>query len=521
MKPFLFTLGLLMLLLAPPAAAQHVHPQYATHVFAAPGRPFAMWISDSQSTISHIRNLPSGLTWNPNKQLIEGSVKAQGNYPFYISYSLDGQQITDTVTLLVSSTLQQPVPFMGMLTWNVFESLISEDKMHLLAETLVHLGLRDAGYQYLCLDDCWALPERDSNGHLTPVPEKFPSGLRSLTDHLHALGLKAGIYSDGGTFTCSHAQPGSLGHEETDARDFALWGFDLLKYDFCYSDLDAQGSNGSTDTRWASKVYGSMRDALSRHAAHDFIFYICEWGRLNPWEWGAQAGGSCWRATDDTRDCWRNTSYKGGVMDNIEIFAQIWPYSGINRFNDADMVMCGLHGQGLSSSAGTDGRGMSMDEYRTQFILWCMWSSPLTLCFDITTLYDGHSRLTNLYNPYYQEDLALIANPDLIAIDQDPWGLCARPVRFDTAWLVLEKPLHNGTTALSYTNLCAQAQTLRLSSLPQGIVVYGAEPPGAACAPEADITLRPHQTIVISTRQPGAQHPYSTAGSQTPPAGKD
>ena len=173
-------------------------------------------------------------------------------------------------------------------------------------------------------------------------------------------------------------------------------------------------------------------------------------------------GGSCWRATDDTRDAWVHP-WKGGVKDNIDIFTRIWPYTGVNRFCDADMVMCGLHGKGLSSSHGTDGRGMSMHEYTTQFALWCMWSSPLTLCFDITTLYDGRSRIdTSLFNPHYREDLALITNPYLIALDQDPLCQAAEPLRFDSLQLLLLKPLADGSVAVSLTNLDTTARTLLL-----------------------------------------------------------
>lgn len=472
--------------------------QFARRVYSQPGKPFAMWIESS--TPPRFAHLPKGLRWNADMHILEGTAPDEGTYSFLVCSGND----KDTVTLLVSRTLPQPTPFMGLLTWNVFEHDISEQKLHLLADAMEQLGLRDAGYSYLCIDDCWALPQRDGQGHLVPIPEKFPSGLKSLTDYIHSRRLHAGIYSDGGTFTCSHAQPGSLHHEDTDAADFALWGFDLLKYDFCYSDLQSQGGNGSSDTSWAIEVYLNMSQALHHHCADTFLFYICEWGRLKPWLWGAEAGGSCWRATDDTRDCWRNTYYKGGVMDNIEIFTRIWPYSGVNRFNDADMVMCGLHGKGRSSNAGTDGAGMTMDEYRTQFILWCMWSSPLTLCFDITTLHDGHSLLSDLYNPFYMEDLALITDSALIAINQDPLGLCARPCHFDTSLLILEKPLHDGTLVRSYTNLSRQEQSFALpSSLPaQARILIGKE----AVTPAGNsILLKPHQTLLL---QVSRQHPH-------------
>lgn len=354
-------------------------------------------------------------------------------------------------------------PFMGILTWNVFEDQISEEKVKLLADAIVDLQLDKAGYRYICIDDCWALPERDSKGHLQPNPQKFPSGFHSLTSYLHSKGLKAGIYSDAGHHTCSGSQPGSLGHEKVDARDFAQWGFDLLKYDFCNS------PSNTKDCAIAS--YLAMHKALRRQCPSDFIFYVCEWGHLEPWTWASSVGSSCWRATDDTRDCWVNPTYKGGVLDNIKIFANIWPHTSPGHYSDADMLMCGLHGSGRSSNAGTDSKGMTQEEYKTQFILWSMWSSPLTLCFDITTLYDGHSRISDLYNPYYEEDLALITHPGVIAIDQDPLGNCAQPLVFNNDCLILFKALDHNQFAVSITNLSNHRQEicLELSQIPHGL----------------------------------------------------
>lgn len=440
----IFRRSVLLAFVACSLAALGQQVRFAATSFAVPGEPFAMWVDGGQKP--HLRHLPKGLRWNDSEGLIEGVLRHEGTYRFTIN--------GDTATIISTAHLQQPAPLMGLLTWNVLEADISEQKLQLLADAMADLGLRDAGYRYLCIDDCWAMPERNESGELVPIPDKFPNGLRHLTDYIHSKGLKAGIYSDGGTYTCSHAQPGSLDHEAVDAEHFARWGFDLLKYDFCYSDLARQGSNGSSDTAWAREVYGRMHRALREYRGEDFVFYICEWGRLAPWLWGAEVGGSCWRATDDTRDAWSRSDYRGSVVDNLRIFCHIWPYTGRSRYSDADMVMCGLHGTGRSSSDGTDRKGMSADEYRSQFALWCMWASPITLCFDITTLYDGHSRLSNLYNPYWEEDLKLITNRHLIAIDQDPLGLCARPAfTSDSSILILEKPLADGRKALSFTNL--------------------------------------------------------------------
>lgn len=459
----LSSLSPLPLRAAQPEAVKSSALDCATLVYALPGVRFMQKLRPAKGAarVAEVRNLPEGLGWNARRSLVEGYVTEPGTYRYLaVVEEEDGRRTEEPVTLVCSAELPQPTPFMGLLTWNAFENTISADKVYAIADAMVEYGLRDAGYTYLCLDDQWAERERNAEGRLACSREKFPQGFHVLADYVHARGMKFGIYSNGGTRTCSDAQPGSWQHEDVDAKDFVDWGFDLLKYDYCF--------NPGTSAEMAQEVYRAMGQALAKHAPKRFLYYICEWGHRNPWEWGAEVGGSCWRATDDTRDSWVNPKYKGGVMENLEIFKRIWPYNGVNRWNDADMLMCGLHGQGKSSNAGTDGRGMTMDEYRTQFALWCMWSSPLTLAFDITAL-GGKPGVSGVQNPYYAEDLALITNKHLIALNQDRLGQSAEPI-YDTAeHVVFMKDLENGDVALSVTNLdsaSTQRVTLDLADFP-------------------------------------------------------
>lgn len=423
----------------------------ATMVYAIPGVRFMQKIrTTSKDADVSVSNLPDGLVWNERRQLIEGTLKNAGTYTYTATTTLGGKSQEQKITLECSDNLNQPTPFMGMLTWNVFEHQISADKVYAIADAFLEYGLLDAGYKYVCLDDQWAKKERDANGKLQYDDKKFPEGLNKVADYVHGKGLKFGVYSDGGSYTCSGAQPGSYKHEATDAQSFNRWGFDLLKYDYCNN----PGSSASV----ARKVYGDMGAAVRKYCDPSFIFYLCEWGDRNPWEWGAETGGTCWRCTADTRDCWINNTYKGGVKDNIDIFKGIYQYSGVNRWNDADMVMCGLHGTGKSSNAGTNGKGMTMDEYKTQFALWCMWSSPITLSFDITTLGDGKSKCgSGVTNTHYKEDLALITNKDLIALDQDRLGQAGEPIYDTSDYIVFMKDLENGDVAISVTNLTTSA----------------------------------------------------------------
>lgn len=427
----------------------------ATIVYAQSGVPFMHQIkAKSQEALLSVGKLPKGLRWNEKRKLVEGAIKQEGVYHYSILVRENGLVDTEEVTLTVSQALTQPTPLMGLLTWNVFEHEISADKVIAVTDAFVEYGLKDAGYQYICLDDQWAKKGRDSEGRLQYDEKKFPNGLNTLADYIHQRGMKFGVYSDGGSYTCSGAQPGSYQYEEKDAESFHRWGFDLLKYDYC--------NNPGNDAETATRVYTAMGDALKKYCSANFVYYLCEWGDRDPWLWGAQTGGTCWRCTADTRDCWKNPTYKGGVLDNIEVFKRIWAYNGVNRFNDADMVMCGLHGTGKSSNAGTNGRGMTQEEYKTQFALWCMWSSPITLSFDVTTL-GGKKGLGGTTNPYYKQDLEMITNRDLIALDQDRMGQCARPIYDTPEYIVFMKDLENGDVAISATNLSSEDRSIKVN----------------------------------------------------------
>lgn len=432
-------------------AGAQVKLDCARQVYAVPGERFMQKIRTTEKDARvEVFGLPEGLKWNEQRQLVDGVVEVEGEYMYVVRMCHGNNRVEDTVRLLAKHGLPMAKPFMGLLTWNVFEGEISDEKVRMLADAMADLGLADAGYRYLCLDDLWAEGERDAEGNLQWNAQKFPDGLKPLSDYVHAKGLKFGVYSDGGSRTCSGGQPGSLGFEEQDAKCFVDWGFDLLKYDYC--------NNVGAGQEVAKATYRAMGEALGKVAPKDFVYYLCEWGERAPWTWGAEVGGQCWRATADTRDCWENATYKGGVLDNIKVMTKIWQYSGVNRFNDADMMMCGLHGMGKSSNAGTNGEGMSQHEYRTQMILWCMWSSPLTLCFDVTTLYDGKSRCNSkVKNWDYDLDLPMITNADLIALDQDALGMAAETVVMDDSKLLLMKDLSNGDVAISATNLLDEA----------------------------------------------------------------
>ena len=437
----------------------------ASHVFARPGIKFVQptrLVSPTANTEVRVSDLPKGLHWNAERNRVEGIINQAGEYVYHLSV-LDGDRgISHHIRLTVSDSLQQPTPFMGWLSWNVFEEEIDERKMLDMAHTAKCFGLDTLGYRYFCLDDWWhsscdrpekGLPDYDHN--------KFPHGMKWLTDTLHRLGFKAGIYSDAAEHTCAGAF-GSVGFEAEDAKQYAAWGFDLLKYDYC---------GAPKDQETAMQRYKKMGDAL-KASGRDFLFYMCEWGQREPWLWGAETGASTWRCTYDSRDFWdwgtKSDAGHLGVIQGIDVMKHLWPYSGVNRFNDADMLMVGLEGEGKSSSydaksyhlisgekPAKDGiyRGMTEEEYRSQISLWAMFASPLTLSFDLRKLFR---------EPHI---LKLISNKEIIDIDQDRLGLQAELLKDTTingnCVEIYEKELENGDVAVAFFNRGADTVSLK------------------------------------------------------------
>lgn len=402
----------------------------ATELFTLPDTRFIHKIvpSSASSTVT-VTDLPEGLTWNAKRRLVEGKITSEGRYNYKIQVTTDGSTQTFPASVTVSRTLVQPKPMMGWISWNVVQDKISTQVVKTVADNMVNLGLRDAGYDYIIIDDLWHAAQRNADGTPKEAPAKFPIGMAKTIEYVHDKGMKFGIYSDAAERTCAGAY-GSYGKENIDARQYAKWGVDLLKYDYCGAPGDAAS---------AQKRYKAMGDAL-KASGRDILFYMCEWGVREPWKWGTTTGATTWRATYDTRDCWQGKEGGIGVMQSLEAMKDLWAYSGVNRFNDADMMCVAIHGTGKSSSdLCLTGPGMTQDEYRTQFALWCMWSSPLTLSFDLT-------------KPLSADDKAIITNADLIAIDQDAMGQQAEFIGKEGDVYFFMKDLENGDVAISATN---------------------------------------------------------------------
>ena len=320
-------------------------------------------------------------------------------------------------------------PQMGWSSWNKFMTDINEDIIKESADALVELGLADCGYVYINVDDGWH-GERDANGFVKGDPNKFPSGMKALGDYIHSKGLKFGIYTDAGDFTCNNCT-GSRGHEYQDALTYASWDVDYVKVDWCFTtNLDPKGA------------YTLFRNAI-RKAGRPMVFSICEWGTSKPWEWAGEVGHS-WRTTHDIGPAFAPvpTSYMPSGRRNwkpqsvLEIIDQTEPlrqYAGPGHWNDPDMLEVG-------NTIVVDGitYGMTYNEDKAHFTMWCMLAAPLILGNDLRNI--------------SKETLSIIKNKDVIAVDQDPLGVQGLRLKEENGIQYWFKPLVNGEWAFCMLN---------------------------------------------------------------------
>jgi alpha-galactosidase len=306
-------------------------------------------------------------------------------------------------------------PPMGWNSWNVFKTNISEQLIKDIADVFISDGYKDAGYEYIVIDDCWSLKERDSLGNLVPDPEKFPNGIKAVADYVHSLGLKFGIYADAGTKTCA-GYPGSKDYEYQDAETFASWGIDYLKYDWCYTaGLDAK------------ETYTKMGDALYA-AGRPVLFSLCEWGNNQPWEWGKDVGHQ-WRISGDIAVCFdceinHGTYSDWGVMRIVYYREGIRGYAGPDHWNDFDIMEVG--------------NGMTQSEDRAHFSLWCMFASPLIMGNDIRSA--------------SEETKGILMNWEVIEVNQDSLGIQAFKYSSKDSIEIWVKPLKNDEWAVLFLN---------------------------------------------------------------------
>jgi alpha-galactosidase len=313
-------------------------------------------------------------------------------------------------------------PPMGWNSWNKYGCDISESTIRKQADAMVASGMKQAGYTYVVIDDCWH-GERDAMGNIHADAVRFPSGIKALADFVHDRGLKFGIYSDTGDKTCQK-KPGSRGHEFQDAIQYASWGVDYLKYDWCNSEsLDAKAA------------YETMALAL-RATGRPIVLSICEWGTNRPATWAASVGGNLWRTTGDIYDAWQGLAHDNewfGVLDILDLQVGLEGYAGPGHWNDPDMLEVG-------------NGGMTQDEYRAHFALWAMLAAPLISGNDLSTM--------------SAETTAILTNREIIAVDQDPLGIQGRRAVKQGDAEVWVRPLAGGSQAVLLLNRGAERRSI-------------------------------------------------------------
>ena len=328
-------------------------------------------------------------------------------------------------------------PPMGFMTWNKYKDDISEQLIRRIADRMVSAGYAEAGYKYIFIDDGWQ-GGRDKRNNIIPDPVKFPSGMKALVDYVHSKGLLLGIYSDAARFTCA-GYTGSYGFEKQDAKTFAEWGIDYLKYDYCHA---------PSDSAVAHQRYRKMGDAL-QDSGRKIALGVCEWGQLNPERWARQAGGSLWRVSYDVRDMWKDIVGQGGmgILDIIDITEPLYKYAGPGHWLDMDMLIVGLDGKGGPSSD-LGGVGCTYTEYQTQMSMWCMFASPLAMSHDLLNENEATRRI--------------LLNKEMIAINQDALGEAARRVDFPGVCRVYLRRLSGNRLALAVMNPSDKPQSIQL-----------------------------------------------------------
>jgi alpha-galactosidase len=363
----------------------------------------------------------------------------------------------------------------------MFGSAVSETALRETADKLVSSGLKDCGYSYIVIDDCWSVREgRDSDGNLVADPDKFPSGIAALADYVHGLGFKLGIYSDAADKTCA-GFPASHGFEEQDAKLWASWGIDFLKYDYC---------NAPNEQEAAVERYARMGEAL-RNSGREFLYSLCEWGGRSPHLWGASVGGHMWRVTGDVFDSWVNiwmqswNTYAIGVDTSIDVAAELAEYGGPGHWNDLDMLVVGLKGKGHIS-----GGGLSFLEYQTHMSLWCLACSPLMIGCDVRKM--------------DKETAELLTNREVLAVNQDALGVPGRRVKQFGQCEVWKKPLADGSLAVALINRGSAGQDV--SILAKDIGLFDIKKVVRNLWSQTDIAdfdwkltqrVEPHQTLLL------------------------
>jgi alpha-galactosidase len=427
---------------APPEAAYILTPPLSPKprinsaaIFGVrPGSPFLFTIAatGSRPMTFSAANLPQGLQLDSQSGRITGALKNPGEYVATLDAKNELGQASQKFKIVVGDNIALTPP-MGWNSWNCFAHTVSADKVKAAADAMVKSGLINHGWTYINIDDFWQNHRdstdptlhgqfRDAQGNVVPN-SRFPD-MKGLADYIHGLGLKAGLYSSPGPWTCGGCT-GSWHHEQQDAARYAAWGFDYLKYDLCtYHDVMPDCEKSLVP---AQEPYRLMGDFLKQQP-RDIVFSLCQYGELNVWQWGGSVGGNSWRTTGDISDSWSSMSGIGFRQDAAGLFARP------GNWNDPDMLIVGKVGWGHLHPT-----RLTPSEQYTHVSLWCLLSAPLLIGCDMTQL-----------DPF---TLNLLENDEVLAVDQDPLGKQALTVSKNGETRVYAKDMADGSKVVGLFNL--------------------------------------------------------------------
>ena len=405
-----------------------------------PGSPvlYTIAASGQRPMWFNAEDLPEGLSINRETGQITGRIRRAGEHKITLVAANDLGEARRELRLVVGDTIALTPP-MGWNSWNCWGCAVDEQKIRAAAEAMVQSGLIQHGWQYINIDDCWMIRRRSHDPTVGGQPrdeagriltnKRFPD-MKALTDSIHDLGLKAGIYISPGPWTCAQYE-GSWQHEQLDARRFAEWGFDYLKYDWCgYGSLAPQPT-----LEQMQEPYRFMRMCLDR-VDRDIVYSLCQYGMGDVWKWGTEVGGNCWRTTGDITDSWGSMSGIGFAQGDLA------PYASPGHWNDPDMLVVGLVGWGPSLRESR----LTPNEQYTHISLWCLLSSPLLIGCDLTQLDEF--------------TLNLLTNDEVLEVNQDPLGKQAARVAKDGYHEVWAKKMEDGSTAVGLFNRDEMPQTV-------------------------------------------------------------
>lgn len=411
-----------------------------------PGHPFIYRIpcQGNRPMQFQARNLPPSLQLDANTGIISGTAPQQrGEYLVTFkaanSYGADSRFFKIVVGDQLALT-----PPMGWNHWYTWYHHITDARMRQAADVMIESGMADVGYQFVNIDDCWMkhkgdAPYRDENGAVLPN-DNFPD-MQAMTHYIHAKGLRAGLYTSPGPWTCA-GYVGAYGYEKIDARTFARWGFDFLKYDWCSYGRVAKGKGRER----AMLPYRKM-GAILRGLDRDIVFNLCQYGKENVWEWGAEVGGNCWRTTGDLG--LEKAKTLPGFYSIAFKNAKWWQYAGPGHWNDPDYILIGYVGNARNQNEPPKHTALTPNEQYSYMSMWCLMAAPLIYSGDM-----GHlDKFT----------LNVLCNPEVIDVDQDVLGRQGRVIRKTDQDFIMAKPLEDGSLAVGLFNISETEKTISVT----------------------------------------------------------